>query len=126
MKLSASCAIDPANLPASNGRSSSVRLLEPDALAALAPARESEVRRRDVHRADAPAGVAAAQRERDAARAAADVEHRAIDGQVGEVDQDLGEPPAPAAEEALVGGPVVGMVGKCRHRQSGKVSRSRP
>ena len=88
-----------------------IRLLELDAGAALSPSREGEVRRRDVHRRYASVGEAAPQLERDAARAAADVEHRAVARQFGEVDQSLREPASPATKEALVRGAVVGEVG---------------
>jgi hypothetical protein len=120
MKFSANCAIAPAKVPAANGRCpASAR-----SKAMLPPSRELEVRRRHVHRPDAPARAAAPQLECDAARAAADVEQGTVGGQPGEVDQDLGEPRAPPAEETLIGGAVVGMVGKARHAPP--VSRSRP
>ena len=104
------------------GQIGSVRLLESNAAPALSGSREGEIGGREVDRVEAPAGVAASQLERDAAGAAADVEQQTLGGQGREVDQGAGEPRAPAAEEPLVGGPVVGMIAKLRHR----VSRSRP
>jgi hypothetical protein len=101
-----------------------VRLLEGDAFGARPPAREGQVRRRDVDRAHAPAGTAAPQLERDAPGAAADVEDRPVDRQIGEVDQSFGQPAGPAAEEALVGSAVVRQVGTGGAHET--LSRPRP
>jgi hypothetical protein len=57
---------------------------------------EGQVRGRDTHRDDASVGQAAPQLKSAAAGAAADIEHRAIARQLGEVDQDPRETAGPA------------------------------
>jgi hypothetical protein len=83
---------------------------EEDAGAARARPRKGEIGHREIDCMHSPAAVAALQLERQAARATADVEHRAIARQFGEVAQNLGEPAGPAAERALVGSAVVGPI----------------
>ena len=90
-----------------------IRLLEVDVPAAVPPLRKGQVSGRDVHRRDASVGEAAPQLKRETAGAAADVEHRAVARQLGEVDQGPRETAGPAPEKALVGGPVVRPVGGC-------------
>jgi hypothetical protein len=81
---------------------------------------EGQVRGRDIHRNDASVGQAAPQLKSAAAGAAADIEHRAIAGQLGEVDQDLRETAGPAPDKALVGC-AIGATGLSR-----LISRSQP
>jgi hypothetical protein len=77
-------------------QASAIGQLEADVSAAVPPLSEGQVRGRDIHRNDASVGQAAPQLKSAAAGAAADIEHRAIARQLGEVDQDPREAAGPA------------------------------